>query len=164
MSFLRDEPLDLGRLVATVSAPERGAVVCFVGTVRDHHEGKSVLRLEYSAYQPMAEAECGRIVAEARNRWDATVALEHRTGVLEAGETSVAIAAAAPHRTAAFAACRYVIEEVKRRVPIWKREHYTDGTVGWVDPTQARRRAVSQAAKDAPAGPTDAAGQDEWGV
>ena len=164
MSFLRDEPLDLTRLVATVSAPERGAVVCFVGTVRDHHEGKSVLRLEYSAYQPMAEAECGRIVAEARARWDATVALEHRTGVLEIGETAVTIAVAAPHRTAAFAACRYVIEEVKRRVPIWKREHYADGTVGWVEPTQVARRPVSQAAGDAGPGSGEAAGQDEWAV
>ena len=80
------------------------------------------------------------------------------------GKMGVAIAAAAPHRTAAFAASRYVIEEVKRRVPIWKREHYADGTVGWVDPTQARRRPVSQAAQDAPAGSGDAAGQDEWGV
>jgi molybdopterin synthase catalytic subunit len=164
VSFLRDEPLDLGRLVVKVSAPERGAVACFVGTVRDHHEGKAVLRLEYSAYGPMAEAECARIVAEARDRWNADVALEHRTGVLEIGETSVAIAAAAPHRRAAFAACRYVIEEVKRRVPIWKREHYADGTVGWVDPTQARRPAVSQTAGDASLGPGDAAGRDDWAV
>jgi molybdopterin synthase catalytic subunit len=138
--------------------------VCFVGTVRDHHEGKSVLRLEYSAYEPMAEVECSRIVAEARNRWDATVALEHRTGVLEIGQTAVVIAAAAAHRTAAFAACRYVIEEVKRRVPIWKREYYADGTVGWVDPTQARRRPVSQAAGDAAPRSGDAAGHDDWAV
>ena len=137
MSFLRDEPLDLSRLVVSVSAPERGAVACFVGTVRDHHEGKSVIRLEYSAYRPMAEVECDRIVAEARSRWDADVALEHRTGVLEIGEAAVAIAAAAPHRGAAFAACRYVIEEVKRRVPIWKRERYADGTVEWVGTGQA---------------------------
>lgn len=164
MSFLRDEPLDLSRLVVSVSAPERGAVACFVGTVRDHHEGKSVLRLEYSAYGPMAEMECDRIVAEARSRWDADVALEHRTGVLEVGEASVAVAAAAPHRGAAFAACRYVIEEVKRRVPIWKREHYADGTAGWVDPTQARRPPVGQAARDASLGPVDGSSQDDWAV
>lgn len=164
MSFLRDEPLDLSRLVVSVSAPERGAVACFVGTVRDHHEGKSVLRLEYSAYGPMAEMECDRIVAEARSRWDADVALEHRTGVLEVGEASVAVAAAAPHRGAAFAACRYVIEEVKRRVPIWKREHYADGTTGWVDPTQARRPPVGQATRDASLGQVDGSSQDDWAV
>lgn len=164
MSFLRDEPLDLSRLVVSVSAPERGAVACFVGTVRDHHEGKSVIRLEYSAYRPMAEVECDRIVAEARSRWDADVALEHRTGVLEIGEVSVAIAAAAPHRGAAFAACRYVIEEVKRRVPIWKREHYADGTIGWVEPSQARRPPVGQTAGDASLGPVDSTSQDDWAV
>jgi molybdopterin synthase catalytic subunit len=164
VSFLRDEPLDLSRLVVSVSAPERGAVACFVGTVRDHHEGKSVVRLEYSAYRPMAEVECDRIVAEARSRWDADVALEHRTGVLEIGEASVAIAAAAPHRGAAFAACRYVIEEVKRRVPIWKREHYADGTIGWVESSQARRPPVGQAAGDASLGPVDSTSQDDWAV
>ncbi len=171
MSFLRDEPLDLGRLVGSVSAPERGAVACFLGVVRDHHEGKSVRRLEYSAYGPMAEAECGRIVAEARACWDAHVALEHRTGVLEVGDAAVAIAAAAPHRNAAFAACRHVIEEVKRRVPIWKREHYADGTVGWVDPTagrqaggQAGRRADGQAGSDDVPEPAESAGQNDWGV
>ena len=172
MSFLRDEPLDLGRLVGSVSAPERGAVACFLGVVRDHHEGKSVHRLEYSAYGPMAEAECGRIVAEARARWDAYVALEHRTGVLEVGDAAVAIAAAAPHRNAAFAACRHVIEEVKRRVPIWKREYYADGTVGWVDPTQTGRRAGGQvdrraggqAGSNSSLEPADTTGQNDWGV
>lgn len=167
MSFLRDEPLDLGRLVGRVSAPERGAVACFLGVVRDHHDGKSVRRLEYSAYGPMAEAECGRIVAEACARWDADIALEHRTGMLEVGDAAVAIAAAAPHRNAAFAACRHVIEEVKRRVPIWKREYYADGTVGWVDPTQAGRRAVAPAVPtigDPSPAPADGAGQNDWGV
>jgi molybdopterin synthase catalytic subunit len=167
VSFLLDEPLDLGRLVGRVSAPERGAVACFLGVVRDHHDGKSVRRLEYSAYGPMAEAECGRIVAEACARWDADIALEHRTGMLEVGDAAVAIAAAAPHRNAAFAACRHVIEEVKRRVPIWKREYYADGTVGWVDPTQAGRRAVAPAAPtmgDPSPAPADGAGQNDWGV
>jgi molybdopterin synthase catalytic subunit len=109
----------------------------------------------------MAEAECGRIVAEARTRWSAEVALEHRTGMLEIGDASVAIAAAAPHRDAAFAACRYVIEQVKRRVPIWKREYYADGTVGWVDPTTARRTA-GQA--DGEAAPAESVSHNDWGV
>jgi molybdopterin synthase catalytic subunit len=80
----------------------------------------------------MAEAECARIVAEAENRWDVSLALQHRIGALEIGDTAVAITAASAHRNAAFLACRYVIEEVKQRVPIWKREVYVDGSVEWV--------------------------------
>jgi molybdopterin synthase catalytic subunit len=80
----------------------------------------------------MAEAECRRIVEEAESQWPCVVALRHRIGTLEVGETAVAVAAASSHRDAAFAACRYVIEEVKRRVPIWKREVFADGTVEWV--------------------------------
>ena len=138
MSFLRTEPLDVTRLVAQVSSPERGGVSCFVGLVRNHHGGKAVERLEYSAYAPMAEQECATIVAETGERWPgARVALEHRIGQLGIGDAAVAIAVAAPHRDEAFAACRHVIESVKRRVPIWKREFYADGTVGWVDPTAA---------------------------
>ena len=131
------QPITLGALVAEVSAPERGGIATFLGLVRNHHGGRPVLRLDYSAYEPMADAECGRIVAEAEARWQVVVALQHRIGPLAIGETAVAIAAASAHREDAFAACRYVIEEVKRRVPIWKREYYADGTVGWVDPTAA---------------------------
>jgi molybdopterin synthase catalytic subunit len=83
----------------------------------------------------MAVAECSRIVAEAEARWRVAVALSHRVGSLAIGDTAVAVAAASAHRDEAFAACRYVIEEVKRRVPIWKREFYADGTAAWVDPT-----------------------------
>jgi len=136
MAFLRESPLDLAVLIAAVTTSERGGIASFVGLVRDHHAGRAVLRLEYSAYAPMAEKECATILAEAHARWPtAQVALEHRIGMLEIGDAAVAVAAAAPHRDEAFAACRYVIEEVKRRVPIWKREHYADGTAGWVDPT-----------------------------
>ena len=91
-----------------------------------------MLRLEYSAYDPMAEAECGRIVREAQSQWGCVIALKHRTGTLQIGDVAVAIVAASAHRDEAFAACRYVIEEVKRRVPIWKREVFVDGTVEWV--------------------------------
>jgi molybdopterin synthase catalytic subunit len=104
----------------------------------------------------MAEAECSRIVAEAEARWNCAVALQHRTGTLEIGETAVAIAAASPHRDEAFAACRYVIEEVKRRVPIWKREYFADGTVEWVGSGAAGQRgsgAVDEAVSGA-AGPS----------
>lgn len=135
MSHLTESPIDLARLIARVRAPGRGAIASFLGVVRNHQENRRVERLEYSAYAPMAERECERIVAEAGERWDAAVALEHRIGRLEIGDTAVAVVAAAAHREPAFAACRFVIEEVKRRVPIWKREHYGDGAVAWVDPT-----------------------------
>jgi molybdopterin synthase catalytic subunit len=158
---LTSAPLDLGRLVARVTAPARGGIACFLGTVRDHHGGRAVRSLEYSAYEPMAEAECARIVAEASTRWQAEVAVEHRLGHLRIGEAAVAIAAAAPHRDAAFAACRYVIEEIKRRVPIWKRELYADGTEAWVDPTRSAGSPEGRADRTVPhAAPGDA----EWGV
>lgn len=133
--YLHSDPLDLGGLVAAVSGPARGGIATFLGLVRDHHGGRAVLRLEYSAYAPMAEAECARIVAEAEARWPVRVGLAHRVGTLAIGDAAVAVVAAGDHRAEAFDACRYVIEEVKRRVPIWKREHYADGTVAWVDPT-----------------------------
>lgn len=158
MPYLVERPLDLGPLVAQVSAPDRGGIACFLGIVRNHHGGRDVLRLDYSAYVPMAEAECSRILAEARERWPVAVALEHRIGPLAIGDAAVAVAAAAAHRDAAFSACRYVIEETKRRVPIWKREYYADGSVAWVDPTkpaQAQKPVETLA---------DAARADEWGV
>ena len=132
MAFLSGDPLNIATLVTRVQAPDRGAVTFFLGLVRDHHAGRMVTRLEYSAYPPMAEAECARIVSEAEARWAVRVAVEHRIGPLEIGDAAVAIAAAAAHRDEAFAACRFVIEEVKRRVPIWKKEFYADGTVEWV--------------------------------
>lgn len=132
MAFLSGTTLDLARLVARVTAAERGAVTSFLGLVRDHHGGRRVARLEYSAYGPMAEAECARIVGEAEARWPVRIALEHRIGALEIGDAAVAVAAAGAHREEAFAACRFVIEEVKRRAPIWKKEFYADGTIEWV--------------------------------
>lgn len=136
MAYLTTEPIDLAELVARVQSPARGGIASFLGTVRNHHGGRAVARLEYSAYGPMVEAECARIVAEAQSRWKVAVDLKHRIGVLEIGDTAVAVVAASPHRDEAFIACRHVIEEVKRRVPIWKREIYADGTVGWVEPSR----------------------------
>ena len=144
MGFLAASRLDLNALLAEVAAPERGGVATFVGLVRNHQGGRAVTALAYSAYQPMAEAVCAEIVAEAEARWPAKVALRHRLGELAVGDAAVMIAAAADHRDAAFASCSYVIEELKRRVPIWKRERYADGTVDWVDPTRepAAKREV----------------------
>jgi molybdopterin synthase catalytic subunit len=139
--FLTERTIALAELLAAVQSPERGGIAVFLGLVRNHHAGRAVIRLDYSAYGPMAEAECGRIVAEAASRWDAAVALEHRIGSLEIGDAAVAIVAASAHRESAFAACRFVIDEVKRRVPVWKREYYADGSVVWVDPTAKLQHA-----------------------
>lgn len=135
MSYLTDAAIDPAVLVRRVESPERGGVVSFAGVVRNHHGGRRVIRLEYSAYDAMAEAECARIVGEAEDRWPVAVAMAHRIGTVEIGEHAVVVVAAAAHRGDAFEACRHVIDEVKRRVPIWKREYYADGSVAWVDPT-----------------------------
>lgn len=136
--FLTRKPIDLAALVAAASAPERGGVATFLGLVRNHHEGRGVQRLEYSAYEPMADAEAARIVAEAQGRWPVRVALQHRLGTLKVGDAAVGVAAAGAHRDEAFEACRYVIEETKRRVPIWKKEFFADGAVCWVGSTAGR--------------------------
>ena len=135
MAYLTSDPIRLDALIGAVTSPSRGGVATFLGLVRDHHAGHSVIELEYEAYGPMAEAECARIVSEAQGRWPVQVAVQHRVGKLVIGDTAVAIAAAGPHRDEAFEACRYIIEELKRRVPIWKRERYSDGSEAWVDPT-----------------------------
>ena len=147
MPFLTEHAIEPADLMREVDAAERGGLACFFGLVRNHHDGRAVTRLEYSAYWPMAEAECGRIVEETEARWPVAVALRHRVGRLEIGETAVGIAVAGAHRDESFAACRYVIEEVKRRVPIWKREHYADGTEDWVDPTRRTAGAGAPGAR-----------------
>ena len=135
MSPLSFEPIDVAALGRAVTAPERGGVVSFVGLVRNHHEGREVVELEYSAYGPMAERAIAAITAEVQQRWPVRVAVAHRLGRLAIGEAAVAVVVAGGHRGEAFEACRYAIEEVKRRVPIWKREKYADGSEAWVDPT-----------------------------
>jgi molybdopterin synthase catalytic subunit len=144
MAFLSTTPIDLRALLAGVESPTHGGIASFLGQVRDHHDGRTVRGLEYSAYGPMAEMECAAIVAEAEARWPVRVALAHRVGELEIGDTAVAVAAAGAHRDEAFAACRYVIEEVKRRVPIWKKEFYQDGAVGWVEPSRGAANEVTR--------------------
>lgn len=137
MAFLTEQPIDLRALEARVQRPDRGAVVSFVGQVRDHHAGHQVTSLNYSAYQPMAEKICTDIVASAETKWPVSIAMVHRIGELVIGDLAVAIVVSAAHRDEAFAACRWVIEEVKTRLPIWKRELFVDGTEVWVDPTVA---------------------------
>ncbi|HEY0997439.1 MAG TPA: molybdenum cofactor biosynthesis protein MoaE [Gemmatimonadaceae bacterium] len=128
-------PIDAAGLLAEVSSPRNGAAVLFVGTVREVNEGRAVDALDYAAYEAMAQGELERIAADASARFGvADLAVEHRIGLLGLGEVSVAIAVAHPHRGAAFDACRWVIEAIKARVPIWKREHYADGERSWVHP------------------------------
>ena len=119
-----------------------GATVLFVGTVRDVNDGAAVTGLDYSAYAAMAERELAEIVAEAAKCWSTQdLVVEHRVGTLGLGEASVAIAAAHPHRGEAFEAARHIIEELKKRLPIWKRERYADGRAEWVDATSDKHEA-----------------------
>src|ERR1700694_1181394 len=130
--------IDPAALIASIASTGYGAISLFAGTVRDTSDGRGVSAIDYSAYTSMAEAELEQIVTEAADRFGVTsLIVEHRIGVLSLGETSVAIAAAHAHRAPAFDCTRYVIEEIKKRVPIWKMEHYIDGTREWVDPTHA---------------------------
>jgi molybdopterin synthase catalytic subunit len=130
------EPIDPTALLRAVARPAHGAVLLFLGVVREVNDGRGVTGIEYSAYESMAERELGAIAVEAESRFGATsVAVVHRLGELSLEEASVGIAVAHAHRGVAYDASRWVIEELKRRVPIWKREHYVDGTREWVDPT-----------------------------
>ena len=134
-AHLTREPISPAALLADVAGPERGASCLFLGTVRDGLEDGGVTGIEYSAYEAMAGAELDRILAEAQRQWpEVRLAVQHRLGLVPTEDASIGIAAAAPHRAEAFAACRYVIEAVKKRVPIWKKELRADGSVLWVDP------------------------------
>jgi cyclic pyranopterin phosphate synthase len=131
-----ERPLDAAALLAEVASHGHGATTLFVGTVRDVNDGRAVLGIEYTAYGAMAQRELDRILAEAAARFGGVaLVIEHRIGYLALGEASVAVAAAHARRAPAMDAARYVVEEMKRRVPIWKREHYVDGTREWVDPS-----------------------------
>jgi molybdopterin synthase catalytic subunit len=129
------EPIDAASLIARVAAPGAGAVSLFLGTVRDHSPGRDgVTQLEYEAYPDAAEAEIARIVAEARQRWALiAVAVEHRVGSLGVGEPSVGVAVSSAHRADGLEAVRYLIDELKLRAPLWKKEHWPGGAE-WVGP------------------------------
>lgn len=134
MSFrVQDTPLDHASLREAVLDPAAGGFASFEGWVRNHHQGRAVDHLEYEAYIPLAEKEGQRIISEARERFEILQAAAiHRTGPIEIGGLAVVVCVAAAHRDPAFAACRYIIDEVKSRVPIWKKEYFNDGTSGWV--------------------------------
>lgn len=124
--------IDAEAVTAAVADPRAGAICTFIGTTRDHNEGRSVTELEYEAYPEMAVAEMRRIGGEAQRRWPiAHVAIVHRIGVVPIGEASVVIAVSAAHRVAAFEACHFAIDRLKEVVPIWKKEHFVGGEV-WI--------------------------------
>ncbi|MCC6806334.1 MAG: molybdenum cofactor biosynthesis protein MoaE [Deltaproteobacteria bacterium] len=128
---LSAEPIDVTALMRAVVQPKDGAVILFVGVVRNRNDGRDVVAVSYDAFVPLAERTLAAIAAETPA--EVSVAVEHRTGRLAVGEASVAIAVAAPHRVEAYEASRYVIEQIKRRLPVWKQEHYVDGDSEWLD-------------------------------
>jgi len=132
---LSESAIDGSALAAALADAAAGACVTFEGWVRNRNDGRAVLRLDYQAYAPLAQAEGERILAEAARRFGIVAArCAHRTGSLAIGDLAVWVGVSAGHRDAAFAACRYIIDEVKQRVPIWKNEHYADGESGWLHP------------------------------
>src|ERR1700690_4106033 len=134
-----DKNIDIVELLASVIVPEAGGIDMFLGTTRNHSKGKKVIRLEYEAYVPMALKLMDEIESEIRKRWDIhNISIVHRIGVVPVMEASVAIAVSAAHRKEAFEACRYAIDELKKRVPIWKKEIFEDGEV-WVENVESKR-------------------------
>lgn len=134
---LEEEPIKPEKLLIALDNPTCGAVVTFDGRVRDHNDGRGVLRLDYTAHQKLATVEGQRVVDEAIDKYAVEQVLcVHRIGHLAIGDIAVWVGVSAAHRDAAFEASRYVIDEVKKRVPIWKNEFYSDGTEAWVDPTK----------------------------
>ncbi len=135
MSFrISATPLDPEQLKAPLSAAAAGACVCFEGWVRNHNEGESVKALEYEAHEVLAAKEGQTILEEAAARFSLhSAAAEHRTGLLEIGDCAVWVGVTSSHRGEAFEACRYIIDELKARLPIWKKEHYVDGQSGWIN-------------------------------
>lgn len=133
------QPIDLVELVRFVTDPEAGAIATFIGTTRNNNDGRTVIGLDYEAYPEMAVKELERIGEDAKNQWPiCRMAIVHRLGPVQIGEASVIIAVSSAHRDAAFAGCRFAIEEIKKNVPIWKKEVFEGGEV-WIG-TQAGQR------------------------
>jgi molybdopterin synthase catalytic subunit len=136
--LLSRAPLDATAAVAAVSSPRNGGTAVFIGSTREEGEGSArVVALSYDGYEEMAEAVAAEVVSDARARFGADLVLMHRLGDVPAGEASLVVVAGAPHREAAFAACRFAVEVLKRDLPVWKQEVRADGTRGWRDGVQA---------------------------
>ncbi|MFA5676825.1 MAG: molybdenum cofactor biosynthesis protein MoaE [Pseudomonas sp.] len=134
MSHLTHEPIDIQALLALDRYADCGGLALFVGTVRNHHQGRSVASLSYTAYVPLASKRIAEIEADACRRFGLSYCrVVHRLGQLRVGEAAIACVARAGHRVEAFDACRHVVDEVKHQAPIWKEEHYTDGSSAYVE-------------------------------
>lgn len=134
MLAISTDPIDPDDLRRELFDPAAGAYCGFEGWVRNLNEGQSVLRLEYEAYEPLAISEGQKVLAEAQDKFPYLRAhCVHRTGLLEIGDCAVWVGVSSPHRDEAFQACRYIIDQIKVRLPIWKKEHYVDGNSGWVN-------------------------------
>jgi molybdopterin synthase catalytic subunit len=135
MVLLTPDLIDYHALTESVRRPDCGAVVTFLGTVRDLTDGKVTIALDYEAYPGMAEGKMAEIEREVRQRWPVgALTIVHRVGHLDVGEISVAVAVSCPHRAEAFEACRHAIDRLKELVPIWKKENWADGRTEWVHP------------------------------
>ena len=155
---LVDHPLDPTGLLAEVADVGSGASTVFVGTVRRTNQGRAVTGIDYSAYAPMAERELALIAQEAAEQFGTPhIVIEHRLGTLVLGEASIIIAVSHERRAAAMDAQRYLIEEIKTRVPVWKREHYADGERAWVDNLGGATGATGAATDAAPSSAPDLA-------
>lgn len=141
MILITRSALNPAALDRAVASPRHGAVASFVGTVRSPHAGRVVRGVSYDCFAPLAEKELSRIKAAAEKKWPVRVAVAHRVGHIKVGQASVAISAASAHRAEAFEACRFVIEEIKHRLPIWKKEYYATGTGRWLPGCALKRRA-----------------------
>jgi molybdopterin synthase catalytic subunit len=134
---LTHEPIPIEQLLAAARRPDCGAIALFLGTTRDHHEGRQVAQLAYEAYEPMALAAMEALERQALDRFDiATCRIVHRLGEVPLAEASVAVVVASAHRGPAFDACRWAMDELKRTVPIWKKEFFAEGGEGWVKGTR----------------------------
>lgn len=130
---ITQEPIRLDEFFSSAPKPSCGALASFVGLVRDHDHGRRVLRLHYECYRSMAEKMLEEILVDAKRLWPVDeVRILHRVGTLEIGETALAIAVSSAHRAEAFEACRFVIEQIKKKVPIWKKEIFEEGTGEWI--------------------------------
>jgi molybdopterin synthase catalytic subunit len=126
------QPLDIGAAFAFVSDPSHGAISTFVGAVRDYNLGRTVTGVSYDSFEPLALSFIKKICVEISSTYGGRIYISHFIGRLEVGEKAVVIAVSTPHRDEAFKACRQIIEDLKHKVPIWKQEHYTDGSSEWV--------------------------------
>ena len=133
MFSITNQPIDTASLVKKVESPNCGALVIFEGRVRNHHQGQNVTALDYSAHPTLAEPEGQKLITETLEKFPDVekIAATHRTGQLAIGEIAVAITVTSPHRPAAFAACDHLALQLKTRLPVWKHEHFADGTKDW---------------------------------